>query len=110
VCGRRRSANGGTDGEDKEATVNAGRVLAQLHEMDPTSEHFRYPVRSDGSETPTTVDRIHMRRFHEAMKGVAHFLDGSDTGLREMIQTRAEYEEAMVYEHDAIYVGEWREG
>jgi hypothetical protein len=32
-----------------------------------------------------------MRRFHEAMEGVAGLLDGSDTGIRVMIDQRNEY-------------------
>jgi hypothetical protein len=31
-----------------------------------------------------------MRRFHEAMEGVARFFDAGDTGLREMINTQEE--------------------
>jgi hypothetical protein len=42
-----------------------------------------------------------MRRFHEAMEGVAHFLDASDTALRAEIDDRGEYEEEMAaHYHD----------
>lgn len=82
---------------DETELANVGRVLTQLQELDPTSEHFRYPVRNDGSETLPTLGKVHMRCFHEAMEGVANFFDGSDTGLREMIDRRNEYD-AAVYE------------
>jgi hypothetical protein len=83
------------DGDEKKDLDNIERVLLQLHSFDPTSEHFRYPVRNDGTETLKALGRVHLRRFHEAMDGVAHFLDAADTGIRHMIDTRAEYEEAM---------------
>lgn len=85
----------GFPSEPKEDLDDVERVLLQLHSFDPTSEHFRYPVETDGSETLTTLGRIHIHRFHEIMDGVAHFLDAVDTGIRQMIDTRAEYEEAM---------------
>ncbi|MGH3832346.1 MAG: hypothetical protein ACRDRS_18205 [Pseudonocardiaceae bacterium] len=83
------------DDDEEKNLDNAERVLIQLHGFDPTSEHFRYPVRKDGTETLATLGRIHMRRFHEAIDGVAHVLDAADTGIRYMIDTRAECEEAM---------------
>lgn len=83
------------DDDEKKDLDNAERVLMQLHSFDPTSEHFRYPARKDGTETLATLDRIHIRRFHETMDGVAHILDGADTAIRLMIDNRAEYEEAM---------------
>ncbi len=81
--------------ESHEDLDNAERVLLQLQGFDPTSEHFRYPIRNDGSETLATLGRVHIRRFHEAMEAVAGLLDGSDTGIRVMIDQKNEYEEAM---------------
>jgi len=82
-------------GDSHEDLENAERVLLQLHGFDPTSEHFRYPIRKDGSETLPTLGRVHIRRFHEAMEAVAGLLDGSDTGIRVMTDQRNEYEETM---------------
>lgn len=80
------------DGEDQEAVQNVEVVLQQLHGFDPTSEHARYPVKKDGSDTLTVLPRVHLRRFQEAMERVAHFLDACDTKLREDIKDRAEME------------------
>jgi hypothetical protein len=66
----------------------------QLDSFDPTSEHFRYPIRKDGSETLTTLSRLYMPRFHEAMEGVAALLDAADTGLRVMTEQCIEIEES----------------
>jgi hypothetical protein len=88
-------------GDAAAAQANAGRILLQLDGLDPTSEHFRYPIRKDGSQTLPTVNEVHMHRFHEAMEGVAHFLDASDTALRAEIDDRAKYEEEMAaHYHD----------
>ncbi|GAA4980286.1 hypothetical protein [Streptomyces hyderabadensis] len=79
--------------DDQSSLDNAERVLLQLHAMDPTSEHFRYPVRNDGSSTLDGIARIHVRNFHNVMLGVANLLDGADTGLRVMIDTKNEIAE-----------------
>ncbi len=81
--------------DDAAAVLNAERVLLQLNELDPSSEHFRYPLLNDGSETLPRVQRLHIRRFHEAMDGVAHLLDAVDTALHVMIEEQAEYAAAM---------------
>ena len=74
---------------------HAERVLMQLSGLDPTSEHFRYPVRNDGTATLSALGQVHLRQFHEFMEGVASFLDAADTGIRAMTDARDEYEEAM---------------
>ena len=90
--------------ESRDDLDNAERVLMQLNGFDPTSEHFRYPILRDGSETLTSLGRVHMRRFHEAMDGIANMLDGAESGIRVMIDQRAEYEEAM---RDLYGIPEW---
>lgn len=70
---------------------NVERVLLQLHRLDPSAEEFRYWSKSDGSPTLTGLDRIHLRRFHEAMERVAHYLDAVDTALRAELDHKAEY-------------------
>ena len=74
---------------------NTERVLLQLNALDPTSEHFRYPITKDGSGTMPALQHVHMRRFHEAMDGVAHLLDAADAAIRQKIDARNEYESAM---------------
>jgi hypothetical protein len=78
--------------DDHRALNEAGRIILQLDGFDPTSEHFRYPILNNGSETMTTLGQIHMPSFHEAMSGVAAMLDGADTGLRVMTEQRDEIE------------------
>lgn len=81
--------------DDRARVDDVERILSQLQGFDPTSEHFRYPVARDGSPTLEALPRVHMRHFHEAMEGVAHYLDATDTGLREMINSENEAREAM---------------
>jgi len=82
-------------GDETGAIDNAERILLQLHALDPTSEDARYPIRVDGSPTLTALSRVHIRQFHAAMAGVAHFLDASDCGLRVKLDERTEYEADM---------------
>jgi hypothetical protein len=84
-------------GDETAALDKIERILLQLHGFDPTSEHFRYPILKDGSETLTSLGRVHMRRFHEAMEDIAGLLDGAETGIRVMIDQRNEYEVEMYY-------------
>jgi len=77
--------------EDQTTLDNVERVLLQLHSFDPTSEHFRYPVNTQGAETMTNLPRIDMSAFHDAMDGVANYLDAADTGLRVMIDQQEDY-------------------
>lgn len=86
---------GDLDPADAEAQATVERVLRQLDELDPSSEHFRYPVMNNGAGTLPGLDRLHLRRFHEAMTGAANFLDATDTMLREEIDTRREIAEAF---------------
>jgi hypothetical protein len=71
---------------------NAERVLLQLDGFDPNSEHFRYPVLNDGSETLTTLGRVYLPSFHQAMAGLAALLDAADSGVRAMIDEIAAIE------------------
>ena len=87
------------DEKDQDDMRHAERLLLQLHELDPTSEHFRYPIQKDGSDTLAKLNRVHIRRFNEAMVGVAHFLDAADTGLHVMLDARNEYEEEMYHRY-----------
>lgn len=78
--------------DDRRDLDEAGRIVLQLDGFDPTSEHFRYPILKNGSETMTSLGRIYMPSFHEAMSGVAAMLDAADTGLRVMTEQRDEIE------------------
>ena len=81
--------------DDRARLDDVERVLTQLQGFDPTSEHFRYPVTAQGRPTLEALPRVHMRLFHEAMEGVAHYLDATDTGIREKIDAENEAREAM---------------
>jgi hypothetical protein len=47
--------------EDPADIQNVERILTQLQGFDPTSEHFRYPITKDGSETLHTASHPHQR-------------------------------------------------
>lgn len=84
------------------ALAAVDQVLRQLHELDPTSEHFRYPIVAAGSaDTLPGLQNLHLRRFHEAMETAANCLDGCDTMIRQYIDDRNDMEAAyMTYGAD----------
>ncbi|MFF0769880.1 hypothetical protein ACFYUK_13395 [Nonomuraea wenchangensis] len=81
---------GELDSEDAEKVQHVEAVLHQLNVLDPTSEHFRYPVKKDGTDTLTALPRVHLRRFQNAMERIANLLEALDTKLRVDIERRAE--------------------
>ncbi|GAA4579514.1 hypothetical protein GCM10023194_05330 [Planotetraspora phitsanulokensis] len=69
---------------------NVEKFLKQLHKIDPSAEHFRYPELKSGTPTLPDLGRLHIRRFHEAMERMASFLDAADGYLAEMRDQNAE--------------------
>ena len=67
---------------EKKDLVTVGRVIRQLADLDPDGQAFRYAASRDGSDTLASVDQINLVAFHEAMLGVANYLDGTDWGGR----------------------------
>jgi hypothetical protein len=86
------------------ALAEVDEVLRQLHQLDPTSEHFRYPVvASGGTGTLPGLRTLNLRRFHEAMETAANCLDGCDSMIRQYIDDRNEMEAAyMVSDADGF--------
>jgi hypothetical protein len=85
-----------------EETEHVERLLLQLQQLDPTSEHFRYPVTVKGDETLPSLRTLPMREFHRTMEGLANFFEGASTGLYELTNARNEYE-AEMYEQAQQY-------
>lgn len=42
----------------------------------------------DGRDTLASVDQINLVAFHEAMVGIANYLDGADAGAGEYLATK----------------------
>ncbi|MET8258367.1 hypothetical protein [Micromonospora sp. NPDC005205] len=67
-------------GEGESTDVrNVSRIIGQLTRLDKDGQEFRYNKRRDGRPTLEGVEYIDVSKFHEAMSGVANFLDGVDT-------------------------------
>ncbi len=79
--------------EEKGELANANRVIGQLSKFDPDGQEFRYAYRRDGTDTLPSVDRINLLAFHEAMLGVAQYLDATDTAVDETISMKREIDE-----------------
>jgi hypothetical protein len=69
---------------------NVGRLVRELARMDPDGQGFRYAESTRGAPTLTSVGRINLVAFHDAMTAVANFLDGADVMLGEYVSTQQE--------------------
>lgn len=76
--------------DEKEDLVVVGRVISQLAGLDPDGQSFRYAEMRDGSDTLASVDQMNLVAFHEAMVGIANYLDGADAGTGEYLATKRE--------------------
>ncbi|GGM48811.1 hypothetical protein GCM10011608_37100 [Micromonospora sonchi] len=69
-------------GESESANVrNVSRIIGQLTQLDKDGQEFRYNRRRDGRPTLEGIEYIDVSKFHEAMAGVANFLEGVDTAI-----------------------------
>jgi hypothetical protein len=76
--------------DEKADLASVGRVISQLAPLDPDGQAFRYAALRDARETLPDVDQINLVAFHEAMVGVADYLDAADTGVGEYLSTKQE--------------------
>lgn len=88
--------------DEKADLASVGRVISQLAQLDPDGQAFRYAAQRDGRETLPDVDQINLVAFHEAMVGVANYLDAADTGVSEFLSTKREM--------DSYYAAEFGPG
>lgn len=79
--------------DEKNDLANVSRVIHQLAKFDPDGQEFRYANRRDGSDTLPDLDRINLLTFHEAMLGVAQYLDATDTAVGETLTMKREIDE-----------------
>lgn len=88
-------------GEDvSDSSVKAsGRLLKQFHNLDPTSQEFRYEVLKDGSPTLKDVTNLDYLSFHSGLDAVANFLEAVDSSVDQKLDfkrdMRAEYDAVM---------------
>jgi len=76
---------------------------AEFASVDPGGEAFRYPVDRAGKPNLTGVRGINLMHVKEIIDGIDSILDGSDTGIYEMLQSKYEMQaewrsEAAAYE------------
>jgi hypothetical protein len=75
---------------DSTDLATVGKVIEQLSGLDPVGEAFCYDTSRDGRMTLADVDRINLLALHEAMVGVANYLDAADTGTNEYLSSKRE--------------------
>jgi hypothetical protein len=64
-------------GEERRHRSIVGRCLRQLAEIDPDDQSFRYGQRKDRTTTLEGIERIDVRRFHDALLATANYLDAA---------------------------------
>lgn len=89
-------------GEEPEDRRQVSRVLAQFAALDPGSEAFRYERDRKGNPTLDGVDRLAVPAMHEALRGVAAWLDAVADKLYYEQEMRADYEMKMHQEADGL--------
>src|ERR1051325_2873076 len=62
--------------EPERDTVNAQRLIYELHERDQFSQEFRYPTDREGRKHLGDMDHLDIDNFFDAMRRLALFLDG----------------------------------
>lgn len=72
-----------------------GRLITQLTMLDPDNQEFRYAQRRDGTSTLADVPPLDIVNFHDAMLGVANYLEAIDIAIdydEDVKQHALEYE------------------
>lgn len=90
---------------EKKDVASVGKVISQLAHLDPDGQAFRYAAGRDDSETLADVDQINLVAFHEAMVGVANFLDAADAGVGEYLSTKREMDSYYAAEFGSDWAG-----
>ncbi len=90
---------------EKTDLTSIGRVISQLAELDPDGQAFRYAASRDGRATLPEVDQINLAAFHDAMLGVANYLDAANTGVSEYLSTKREMDSYYAAEFGSDWSG-----
>jgi len=65
------------DPHKPEDLEHAGRLIRQLHDLDPDGQNFRYHRRRDGTLALAGKDRIDIEVLQNCLDGVSNFLYGA---------------------------------
>lgn len=76
--------------ESERDVANVARVIIQLAELDERSNAFRYQADAQGRETLKEVGTLNLRRFNDAMRNVAAYLDSAGDVIGETLQEMPE--------------------
>ncbi|NYF58818.1 hypothetical protein [Micromonospora purpureochromogenes] len=87
-------------GEGESADLrNVSRIIGQLTQLDKDGQEFRYNRRRDGRPTLEGVDYIDVSKFHEAMSGVANYLEGVDTATYVALDHKRDMAEYLSFDY-----------
>jgi hypothetical protein len=89
--------------DEKAELTHVTKIIEQLADLDPDGQAFRYAAGRDGRTTLADVDKINLVASHEALIGVANYLDAAETGVGEYLSIKRE----MHSYYSAEFEPEW---
>jgi hypothetical protein len=80
------------DGRDLD---NAGRLIAELHTMDPRGEAFRYPHTRQGVATLDGIEHLSFSEINKALQALSNFLEAAGMAISFYLEAREDMEAAF---------------
>lgn len=78
---------------------NAGRLIGELHAMDPRGEAFRYPHTRRGAATLDGIEHLSFSQINDALQALSNFLEAAGMAISFDLEIRedmeAEFREEM---------------
>jgi hypothetical protein len=86
---------------------NAGRVIAELHAMDPKGDGFRYPQTREGKVTLGHIENLSFGPINEALVAVSNFLEATGESVAISLDFKREMEAEFRQELEAQFADEY---
>lgn len=77
---------------ENELYDHAGRLIGQLHDLDPRADEFRYPFRTSGEPALGDVDSLSFEAIGSALRSLSDFFDIAST----MVQVDQDAKDEML--------------
>ena len=77
---------------EKRPLDNAGRLIAELHTMDPRGDAFRYPHTLRGAATLDGIEHLSFSEINEALQALSNFLESAGMAISFDLEIREDME------------------
>jgi hypothetical protein len=82
---------------------NAGRLIAELHAMDPRGDAFRYPHTRQGAATLDGIERLSFSEINEALQALSNFLVAAGMAISVDLEIKDDMEAEFRQEMEAEF-------